>query len=68
MKATVKKTLFIAGVILILVGVLAFVGCLVASSLVWTPGVPSPMAQALTIIAACGLPVSMVGMILASID
>lgn len=68
MKATVKKTLSIAGVILALVGVLAFVGCLVASRLVWTPGVPSQMAQALTVIAACGLPVSMVGMILASLD
>lgn len=68
MKATVKQTLFLVGVILILVGVLAFVGCLAASFLVWTPGTPSATAQTLVTVSACGLPVSMLGTFIATLD
>lgn len=67
MKTTVKQTAFLVGVILVVLGALAFVGCLAASLLVWTPGTPSATAQTLTIIAACGLPVSMLGMFIATL-
>ncbi len=68
MKASVKNNLSIFGAVLAILGVLAFVGCLTASFLVWTPGTPSVAAQTLVIIAACGLPVSMLGMFIATLD
>lgn len=68
MKASVKNNLSIFGAVLAILGALAFVGCLAASLLVWTPGTPSATAQTLTIIAACGLPVSMLGMFFATLD
>lgn len=68
MKTTAKQTAFLAGVILAILGVLAFVGCLSASMFIWTPGTPSPTAQALVSIAVCGLPTTLLGCFLATLD
>lgn len=67
MKA-IKKDLVMIGAVVAILGVLVFVGCFAASLLVWTPGIPSATAQTLTGIAAFSLPVSMLGLFIATLD
>lgn len=56
---TIKEHAYVIGMVIMLLGILTFIGCMVASVLIWTPGAPSATAQTLFYIAACGLPVSM---------
>lgn len=68
MKSSIKKHLVNAGAYVAVLGILVFVGCFMASVLVWTPGTPSMTAQILTVIGACGLPLSLLGIFLATLD
>ena len=65
---TIKEHAYVIGMVIMLLGVLAFTGCMVAALLLWTPGTPSATAQALVAIAACGLPVSILGTVIATLD
>lgn len=56
-----RERIMLVGVIIALIGLLIFVGGLIASSMVWHPGTPSEVAQTLTMFAGCGFLVAALG-------